>query len=204
MPIDCHSCEACACESLSKRATAGDDSDDTDVFFIALPDYVQHFRCSTINYVSSARVSKNVVTHEYDFTQDDDSNKPYQIATFNIALQKQIDLGAETFAISINQQGDRLQTYRSLGPDRYEPARFNIILLHHPSGNGPPTIMQVEQANWFQTSLVVRKSDAMQTMPRGNYSVVMIAFWNQVAYENPDYQRIRINVHSPCMVNLTS
>lgn len=123
----------------------------------------------------------------------------------SLNLAKQIDLSSNTFAVCINQQGDRLQAYRnSSEEDSYEPARFNILLLHHPSGNGPATVVQIEQASWFQTSLVVKSSKAMPSMPQGNYSLLVIAMWNKSAFEYPDFQSVRVSVHAPCATNLRS
>jgi hypothetical protein len=104
-------------------------------FFIAVQDYVEHFRCTTINYETTQTVKISSVEH--DFNEENDDQKAYQLASFSLSLSKSVDLSSEIFAITINQQGDRLTTYRNTGANKFQPARFNILLLHHPSGNGP-------------------------------------------------------------------
>ena len=44
------------------------------------------------------------------------------MACFQLDLKKKVDLRQDLLSISINQQGERLGTYKSVGTDKYEPS----------------------------------------------------------------------------------
>lgn len=123
------------------------------------------------------------------------------MASFTLQVSRDIDLASDMLAISINQQGERLQTYRNTTEDKFEPARFNIMLIHTPV-QGPARVIKCENSAWLQSSLVLHMVDGVESLPKGSYTIVLMALWNQIALDNPDYQRILIKVHSPCPTNI--
>ena len=54
----------------------------TGIFFISFEDFVEHFRCTTINFVSGDERQGTVKTTSmhYDFSAQDDQSKNYQLA----------------------------------------------------------------------------------------------------------------------------
>ena len=47
-------------------------------------------------------------------------------------------------SISVNQQGERLGTYKSIGADKYEPATFNIVMVKAGAGNEAGEVVKCE------------------------------------------------------------
>ena len=50
------------------RQELGSTVENDGIFFIALPDYAEHFRCTSINYVSSGDRPAKMSSLEYDFS----------------------------------------------------------------------------------------------------------------------------------------
>ena len=69
------------------------------MFFIPLENYVEHFRCTCINYKSSSAVKVSNI--EYDFSTQEDDDRSFQIASFALQISRDIDLSNEVLAISI-------------------------------------------------------------------------------------------------------
>lgn len=58
-------------------------------------------------------------------------------------------------SLTIDQQGERLLNYRSDNEEeKFEPARFNIMLIYQPV-SGPLEFIACEEGAWFHTSLIL-------------------------------------------------
>ena len=64
-------------------------------------------------------------------------------------MKQKVDLRQDSLSISINQQGDRLGTYKSMLGEKYEPSDFNIALIKTGAGSEGGEIIKCELANWF-------------------------------------------------------
>ena len=101
---------------------------DGSIIFLPFEDYVREFGRTCISAEHSNEPKAHAtVPYTFDYEPSLDTSQP---AFFRLTLERDIDTKKETFAITVQQQMDRLATYRLEGhPNRFDPARFSIFLF---------------------------------------------------------------------------
>ena len=92
------------------RKKVGCEVKDDGFFFIPLADYINYYSSTSICMEDAPEKYKHY--NFYHSFSKDTSPKPQ--AFFKITLSESIDLSKQCFAISAIQQGDRLNSYRSV------------------------------------------------------------------------------------------
>ena len=109
-------------------------------------------------------------------------------------------------SISINQHGERLSTQHNVDSDRYIPTVFSIVLIKPGSSGQPGSIVKchTNEDRSFQASLILSHAHASSIggLEAGRYLVLVIAKWNQVALDYPDFKQISIKVQSQLSTSL--
>mmetsp|Transcript_35119 Transcript_35119/g.46233 ORF Transcript_35119/g.46233 Transcript_35119/m.46233 type:complete len:220 (+) Transcript_35119:753-1412(+) len=101
--------------------------EDDGQFFIELEDYLQHFSWTSVCVENNeAKYAHSQLYHSFG----DQDSSPLPQAFFSFNLQYPIDFNMHAFAISVIQQGPRLQNYRQSDQSKFfHESNFNIVLM---------------------------------------------------------------------------
>ena len=128
------------------------------------------------------------------------------MACFQLDLNKKLALTQHMLSISINQQGERLSTQHNVDGDKYIPSIFCIVLIKPGTSGQPGKIIKchTNEDRSFQASLILSHAHASSIgdLEAGRYLVLVIAKWNQVAMNNPDFKQISVKVQSQLVTSL--
>ena len=96
----------------------------------------------------------------------------------------------QAFAISVQQQGDRLKNYRLTDPNKkFEPSSFNISLM---TENGEFVNGRFGGQN-FNFSLM-NEHDVLKP---GKYVIMVDPLWNKSAELNRQYKEVMLDIYAP-------
>ena len=162
------------------------------IFFIELSDYLQHFQWTSI-CVNNAPMYKHSRLQHCFSNEEDDNTTPQ--AFFKFTLANEVDSKQKAFAISVQQQGDRLKNYRMTDQNRkFEPSCFNISLMTD-SGE---FVMGRQGGQNFNFSLLSEQ----ETLKPGTYIIMVDPLWNKSAELNRAYKDVIIDIYAPEAISI--
>ena len=127
---------------------------------------------------------------EFDFARLQD--KP---AYFKFTLQTSVDCHKTSFAISVQQKGNRIGLYRAAADSKFTPSRFNLVLMNETK----IVKSHVCASPAFQNSLIVEDC----VLKPGSYCLIVDPIWDESTKLSPDFKKIVVDVYSPAAVTVT-
>jgi calpain-15 len=97
---------------------------DDGIFYMSWKDYIDNYKRTSVC------INHNLVDYKHSFIYHDFKKQGEELSIFRFHIEEDIDCKEETFAISIAQQGPRLQNYRVKDSSKtFVPIRFNMIIF---------------------------------------------------------------------------
>ena len=119
---------------------------------------------------------------------------------FQFRLSEPINCYQDTFAVIVDQQGNRLVNIKQ--PDssgkRFHPSAFSLMLMYHNEDTGRTEIVASTFDNHFKLALTVHD----KTLPMGTYIIMVAPQWHKSAYKDAEYLHLRVGVYAPSKIDL--
>jgi hypothetical protein len=164
---------------------------DDGCFWIDLKNYMENFNCTSV----CVEADPDKYFHSdiyYTFGSRDETDMPQ--AFFRFTLQQEIDPKEVAFAISCQQQGERLKTYRLKDPSKvFEPSNFNLMLM-----KADGEYVGAKFGRRFMFSFLNDET----TLQPGEYIFMVDPIWNASAELHEDFKKVMIDIYAPESIDL--
>lgn len=128
----------------------------------------------------------------YEFGSEDQTSMPQ--AFFRFTLEQEIDSAEAVFAISCQQQGDRLKNYRLKDASKvFKPSDFNVMLM-----KADGEYVGAKNGRRFMFSLL---NDDTVLQP-GEYIFMVDPIWNASADLHEDFKKVMISIYAPEQIEI--
>jgi hypothetical protein len=115
-------------------------------------------------------------------------------AFFRFTLQQEIDSSELVFAISCQQQGERLKNYRLKDESKiFKPSDFNVMLM-----KADGEYVGAKYGRRFMFSFL---NDEMVLQP-GEYIFMVDPIWNSSADLHEDFKKVMISIYAPEQIEI--